>query len=91
MRPLAAGPGPHDPPDGLTGCVFHHGRGTDCDHQMAFALDGDGRVWQWSNGRCALGMLGVVLIAFVVSGLVYLLLFSFLGLVWLRRRERAGR
>ncbi len=78
------------PPDGLTGCVFHHGRGSDCDHQLAFAVDGNGHVWQWSNGRCALGMLGVVLIAFVAAGLVYLLLFSFLGLVWLRRRERAG-
>ena len=36
-------------------------------------------------------MLGVVLIAFVVSGLIYLLLSSLLAMVWLRRRERAGR
>lgn len=29
--------------------------------------------------------------SFLVSGLVYLLLFSSLALVWLRRRERASR
>ena len=79
------------PPNGLTGCVFHHGRGTDCDHQLAFALDGNGRVWQWSNGRCALGMLGVAFVTFVASGLVYLLLLSLLAVMWLGRREDAGR
>ena len=36
-------------------------------------------------------MLGVVLIGFVVSGLAYLLLSSLPAVVWLRRRERAGR
>ncbi len=76
-----------NPPNGLTGCVYHYGRGADCDQRLAVALHGDGHVWQWSNGRCALGMIGVALITFVASGLVYLLLFSFLGLVWLRRRE----
>lgn len=59
--------------------------------ELAFTLDGEGRVWQWSNGRCALGMLGVALITFVAAGLVYLLLTSLLAIVWLRRREHAGR
>lgn len=80
-----------NPPAGLTGCIYHFERWYDCHSQRAFALDSDGRVWQWINTRCALGMLGVVLIAFVVSGLIYLLLSSLLAMVWLRRRERAGR
>ena len=72
-----------NPPAGLTGCIYHFERWYDCHSQRAFALDSDGRVWQWINTRCALGMLGVVLIAFVVSGLIYLLLSSLLAMVWL--------
>lgn len=80
-----------NPPDGLTGCIFYFSVWADCDQRLAFALDGDGRVWQWDNGRCALGTLGMTFITFVASGLIYLLLFSILMMVWLRRRERAGR
>jgi hypothetical protein len=36
-------------------------------------------------------MLGVALIAFVVSGLIYLLLSSLLAVVLLGRREEVGR
>lgn len=79
------------PPAGLTGCIHYLARGDDCHLHSVFALDGDGRVWQWINTRCALGTLGVAFFTFVASGLVYLLLFLFLALVWLRRRERAGR
>ncbi len=79
------------PPAGLTGCIHYLARGDDCHVHSVFALDGDGRVWQWINTGCALATLGVAFFTFVASGLVYLLLFSLLALMWLRRRERAGR
>lgn len=80
-----------NPPDGLTACIQHVSRGTDCHIQRAYALDGDGRVWQWVNTGCALGTLGVAIITFVASGLLYLVLLLGVAVLWSHRRaQRQG-
>jgi hypothetical protein len=90
--PLPEWPRTTHPPAGATLCVSQWDRGgTDCDQRVAYALDGDGRVWGWQKGTCALGLLGLGLFTSAASGLVYLLLSAPAALVWLRRRERAGR
>lgn len=75
-----------NPPDGLTTCIQHMSRGADCHIQRVYALDGDGRVWQWSNAACAMSTLGVAMITFVASALVYLFLSLGLAVLWSRRR-----
>lgn len=80
-----------NPPDDVSLCISYLGRGADCDLRLAYVLDGDGRVWQWANANCALGLLGTALVTFVASGLVYLLLSALAAMAWLRRRERVGR
>lgn len=74
------------PPNGLTSCIQYLSRGADCERQWAFALDGDGRPWQWAIINCASGTLGVAAITFVASGLTYLTLSLSLAALWLRRR-----
>lgn len=79
------------PPDNVTSCVSQWRRGADCDLRVTYALDGNGRVWQWAKTTCALALLGTALTTFLVFGLIYLLLSSLAAVAWLRRRERAGR
>jgi hypothetical protein len=79
------------PPAGLKACIQHLERGADCDLLLVYAMDSGNNVWEWNASACALRGLGVALVSFVATFIVYLLISLSLAVIWLRKRERAGR